>query len=173
MPRPSTPAEERFWSRVNKCESGCWEWSGGLDTNGYGRFTVDGKNMFSHRFSYHIHHPLTQPINSIKLFICHECDNPKCVNPDHLFLGTPQDNMTDKVIKGRAVGAHKGEKHHKAKLTESQVMEIRKRYSTERISYAQLAFEYGVNYKTIYQIINFKVWKHLTPLSPDTHTVPP
>ena len=155
------PAEERFWLYVEKCEGGCWEWRGHLNKKGYGKIGKDGKNMGSHRLSYELHHPLTNPMNDIKLFVLHSCDNPKCVNPSHLSLGTQQDNMTDMTNKGRRLGVTQGEKHHQSKLTEQQVIEIRTRYTGIRGQQQQLATEYGVSRKTISNIISRKNWAYL------------
>lgn len=90
---------ERFWSKVNIVEKECWEWQASLDYFGYGNFYADGKNCRAHRYSWTIHKG-----NIPKgLLVCHKCDNPKCINPDHLFLGTHLDNAFDMVEKGRAL----------------------------------------------------------------------
>jgi len=90
--------EERFWAKVVK-DNDCWGWTAKLDKDGYGRFSPNGGNsqMPAHRFSWEIHFG---PIPD-NLFVCHHCDTPACTNPDHLFLGTAQENMEDKVRKGR------------------------------------------------------------------------
>ena len=93
---------DRFWAKVDKnTESGCWEWTGSLSKCGYGQFSVKGGTMSSHRVSYEFHHPITKPILHIKLCVCHTCDNPKCINPSHLWLGTIADNNFDKIQKNR------------------------------------------------------------------------
>ena len=90
----------RFWANVQKT-NGCWEWTGGKHAPGYGRLFVATKEMRAHRFSWLIHNGRIPD----GLFVCHKCDNPNCVNPEHLFLGTHQDNMDDMVAKGRVVSA--------------------------------------------------------------------
>lgn len=90
--------EERFWPKVNKIEGGCWEWTAALKDFGHGQFYLSpGKLVSAHRFSFE----LVNGPTPTGLFVCHKCDNPKCVNPGHLFLGSPQDNMVDKTLKGR------------------------------------------------------------------------
>lgn len=112
--------------KINKT-TGCWEWQGSK-RNGYGRMIIgsrtDGtrKTVSTHRLSYELHYgEIPQGME-----ICHKCDNPCCINPDHLFAGTRQDNVDDRERKGRN-NPPKGEKHAKAKLTELDVLTIRKR----------------------------------------------
>jgi hypothetical protein len=88
--------EAKFWDRVVKSD-GCWLWGGGRSENGYGAFYWHGKQTGAHRVAYELVHGSI----ASDMLVLHKCDNPPCVNPDHLFLGTPQDNMTDKTIKGR------------------------------------------------------------------------
>ena len=158
------PADERFWlfvdknGRVNKDLSQCWRWLGGIIRGGYGSIRVGNKRMCSHRFSYALHHPITYDINNIKLCVCHKCDNRECCNPEHLFLGTNGDNSRDKVEKDRQA---KGEKHGFAKLTETQVCEIREKYATGDTTIQKLAQEYGIHHSTIGRIINYILWKHI------------
>ena len=95
---------EKLMLRVNKTPSGCWEWTGSLTVGGYGQSRYLGKLWRAHRLFYTL---LIGPIPP-KTMICHHCDNPKCVNPDHFFLGDNQDNLTDMAKKGRARNQYTG-----------------------------------------------------------------
>lgn len=152
---PQTP-EQRFWKKVEKTDS-CWLWTGGSDCNGYGRMGVgrsDEGTILAHRFSYELHRG---PIAG-NLFVCHRCDNPQCVNPNHLFLGTALDNVQDMIAKSR--NAH-GEKAPWSKLTETQVTEIRQRYAAGGITQKALAKEYGLIQTTVGEIVRRVIWKHV------------
>ena len=161
-------AEERFWSyvdkngRENENISRCWGWIGSKETNGYGRFGIDKRLVLAHRYSYAIHNNYGITLDEMNgCCVCHECDNRECVNPDHLFLGCDQDNIDDKMRKGRQQKL-KGETNGRSKLNKSQIIEIRERYKNEKITHRQLAFEYGVTRSTIDKIINNKRWSHIT-----------
>lgn len=91
---------ERFWKNVHKTESGCWVWCGPQGHNGYGMFWNDGRSVRAHRLSLEMSTGKRIPTG---MLVLHKCDNPPCVNPDHLFLGTHHDNAIDAVNKGRWV----------------------------------------------------------------------
>lgn len=139
--------------------SGCWLWTGApVDRKSeYGRFAFAGTQERAHRVSWFMHHG---PIPS-GLHVLHRCDNPACVNPDHLFLGTNEDNVADRVAKGRSGWqARKGEAHPMRKLTEQQVRSIRRRCARgERGS--DLAREYGLNRATVSEIVSRRKWRHV------------
>jgi hypothetical protein len=145
--------QERFWRHVARTPE-CWLWTGGKSGDGYGAFTVEaGKQVGAHRYAYMLHYgdPGDQ-------HVLHECDNPICVRPQHLFIGVHQDNVDDMVQKERH--PH-GEAHGMHKLTEDQVREIRSRYEGGGISTTKLAEEYGLNQKTVWEIIHRILWKHV------------
>ena len=152
---------ERFWAKVDKTGE-CWEWTASLSTDGYGQLAINGRMFSAHRLSYMMNHPLTIDLleGHREIFVCHRCDNPKCVNPAHLFLGSGADNAKDREAKGRG-NQQKGEKHGNSKLTETQVREIRIKYATGGINQRQLALEYGISRQNIGDIINRKYWKHI------------
>lgn len=101
-----TGVEQRFWSKVDKRgPDECWPWKGVRSSDGYGAFKIKGVFVGAHRVAYAIHARIS--LEQIPAEVCHHCDNPPCVNPDHLFLGTHQDNMTDRNKKGRTRGGNK------------------------------------------------------------------
>lgn len=156
---------DRFWSKVDKERSStfyngtrCWEWTGSLTHNGYGRFSLTHlKGCRAHRFAWEI----TFGEFRNNLFVLHHCDNPQCCNPSHLFLGTQQVNMEDKGAKGRTAA---GEKQGSRKLTDEQVAEIRRRYGfwgKGGETSSALAKEFGINQAQISSIVGGKAWKHI------------
>lgn len=154
----------RFWSKVNKdgpipqhCpEIGkCWEWTASALPQGYGVFCKEhSAHTVAHRYSWE----LANGEIADGLFVLHKCDNPACVNPSHLFLGTSLDNSNDKVSKGRQSRLH-GEKNGRAKLTVDQVDEIRNKHANKQGSLRTLAIEYGMSKTTISEIVNEKTWR--------------
>ena len=153
-----TPIAERFWARVKKGPD-CWLWIGrSRHRGGYGMLGRGGRQagmIGAHRVSWELHHG-TIPIG---LVVCHRCDNPPCVNPDHLFLGTPRDNVHDAISKGRMVYAdHAGEKNGHARLTNAAVAEIRRRYAVGDVTQTALAKQFGVPQTHISRIVLRQQW---------------
>lgn len=144
--------KHRFFSRVKKRKSGCWEWCGRLNVNGYGFITRDYKQVRAHRYSWEIHNG---PIAG-ELCVLHKCDNPRCVNPEHLFLGTRRDNQHDMHSKGRN-NQPCGERHFRARLTSAAVKEMR----GLPMSHAQLAHKYGVSRATVAAAMQRRTWRHV------------
>ncbi len=151
-----------FWNRVNKDGpipphvphlGKCWEWTGGLKRGGgYGDLSINGEIMRAHRYSWQIN---VGDIPDGK-FVLHKCDNRKCVNPSHLFIGDDADNVRDRVQKGRSAD-QRGEKSPSAKLTTDQVLEIRN--STTKLSV--LAKRFNVTYENTWKIRTGRAWAHL------------
>lgn len=146
-------AEEKFWARVQKTD-GCWVWMGCVNVAGYGTLSMGDKEIGAHRFSYTIHNG-DIPLG---LSVCHTCDNRRCVNPDHLFAGTQNDNVQDMVRKGRnRCNPPRGEAHKKHKLTEQAVLEIFRSSG----SCKEVALRYNVSPTLVCNIRAKRTWKHL------------
>ncbi len=160
------PMQARFWRQVDKTpgqgpNGKCWIWTGLRHRQGYGKlWDYQGRIILAHRFSWELHNG---PIPSGKL-VCHDCDNPPCVNPEELFIGTHKSNMQDKIAKGRAgecvpINPCKGEQHHHATLTEEIVAEIRRMASTGSWSQAQIGNKFGTSQTNVSMIIRNKAWR--------------
>lgn len=155
-----TPISERFWQKVKKTD-GCWLWIGSRDTNGYGRIGTGGKTGLAsaHRVSYE----LTNGQIPDGLHVLHSCDNPSCVRPDHLSLGTHTDNMRDMWAKQRGscgVAGRKGSNNPKSKLTEELVTDIRK-MAASGIKNTEIAELFGVTRQAICYAVRRETWKHI------------
>jgi hypothetical protein len=151
--------EQRFWSKVNKTES-CWLWTANCFTNGYGRYNKSNMTIGAHRYSY----ILAKGEISEGFVVRHTCDVRNCVNPNHLLIGTHQDNTNDRMERGRhnciGAGPPNGEKNGLAKLTEDDVIEIRI-FREFGFTYKELGDMYGVSNVTIGHIIHKKTWSHI------------
>ena len=144
-----------FWSRVDVREPGdCWLWKGGLGSRGYGAFRYDNNTRPAHRFSAALKYGVDVSELPKGFVVCHRCDVPACVNPEHLFVGTYTDNMQDAPRKGRMA---RGERTFGAKMTEADVIAIRSSPLTCR----RLAIHYKVNPGTISNIRKRKTWGHV------------
>lgn len=121
----------------------CWAWLGNTSSNGYGSIKLNYKTLSAHRVSYQLHRgPIPEAV-----FVCHTCDNKKCVNPSHLFLGTAQDNNTDMHNKGRQRPVS-GENHHWYKFTDREIADIRVAVGTQQ----QIADRFGISRPYVSQI---------------------
>lgn len=140
----------KFWRRVQKTET-CWLWTGSKTHNGYGMLRTSDSAL-AHRVSWEIHNGVIPE----GMFVCHHCDNPPCVNPDHLFLGTHADNMRDGVMKGRFLNTGSGNR----KLNEHQVRDIRAKHAAGQ-NRTQLGHEYGVTRWAITDIVSRRKWPNV------------
>ena len=144
----------RFNSKIDKsAPNGCWEWTAAKSRNGYGNLIFNGRACGAHRASWEIHNgPIPKGNHRGTMCILHKCDNKLCVNPKHLFIGTQKDNMRDLRVKGRGT----------RKLTEHQVLSIRKMYASEKYTQGQLADRFMVDRTTIgYVVRKNGGWRHI------------
>lgn len=148
----------RFWRKVEKTQ-GCWIWTGAKKTGGYGVAIRNGRQIGAHRLAWQLTYG---PIGA-GLEVCHRCDMPACVRPDHLFLGTHAENMADMKQKGRGrmVREQRGEANRYARLTDAKVREIRALYAQGQTK-AGLGRLYGVNEFTIRCVVERRTWKHVS-----------
>lgn len=155
---------DRFWGRVDKEKSTtfyngtrCWEWQAHRNNKGYGQLSIGGRAGRPHP-AHRVSWTITFGEIPDRLFVLHHCDNTSCVRPEHLFLGTPQDNTDDMVGKGRQ---SVGERHGNHKLNEAEVAEIRRRYGRKGVGgedSTRLSKEFGVSSSRISYIVNNKSW---------------
>ena len=169
MARKMRPLIDRLLAKVTKLSSGCWFWCGTKNGAGYGTIGLGTKEQgkgFVHRVSYELHKGTIPD----EMVVCHKCDCKLCVNPDHLFLGTHQDNIDDAKSKGRMCAGERwknvdrntaiGERHGMAKLTESDAKEILRLFHSGQ-NKAQIARRFGVSRASIRNIVLGRNWKHL------------
>lgn len=151
-----------FWSKVDaRGPNECWLWTAYRDKAGYGHFLIGGKSVRTHRVAWMLHHERILPRGTGHHGICvlHRCDNPQCVNPSHLFLGTQGENNADCMAKGRHKSSP-GESHGGAKLTNETVLEIRERHLKGE-KQRDIARDYNVHFTVINGIVKRRTWRHI------------
>lgn len=148
----------RFWKRVNVRPDGCWTWTAPLSSNGYGRFYADATTYSAHRYALILSGVEIPP----GMCVLHSCDNPSCVRPSHLRVGSHQENMRDMAERKRNPGPRmKGTDNPSARLSEADVLAIRTRYAAGGVTQQTLADEYGVRQTMISQIVLRQAWAHV------------
>lgn len=160
--RKHAPLNQRFWRYVQPSGEGCWHWQGAVNDRGYGVIGRAGRGtglVKAHRLAYEIATGL--PLRRDQL-VCHHCDNPRCVNPDHLFVGTHRDNTQDCWRKGRASPPPRllGSKNPRAKLRESVIPEVFRLRALGLTTY-QIADVFGISRTAISAILKRKTWRHV------------
>lgn len=161
-PSPCTaiPWEDRFWAKVSKPAdgNGCWEWTAVLNEAGYGVFGVPGGIDRAHRISWRLKFGAIDA----GMFICHKCDNRKCVNPDHLFQGSPRDNVLDMRSKGRMVAppTMRGESNCRNRFSVEDVVQMRSEYRAGA-SIREICGRVGAWYNTVKRIVLHESWAHI------------
>jgi HNH endonuclease/helix-turn-helix protein len=151
----------RFWIKVNR-SGGCWTWIAALSWSGYGRFQLEGKARWAHRVAWFLSRGEWPPT---AMLVCHRCDNRRCVRPDHLFLGTPADNLRDMSAKGRSTKGKpnrgtRGARNFNARLTPESVREIRCMHAAGARQ-KELAARFGVAPNTISTVLSRRSWAHV------------
>jgi hypothetical protein len=151
----------RFWSKVDRSSpEGCWLWKAGTFDSGYGAFRiVVAPRVYRQVVASRIAYMLGTGTNPVGFFVCHTCDNPRCCNPKHLFLGTPSDNERDKHSKGRARPFF-GNNNPNAKLSDDTVKSIRQQLADGGVA-AVIAKSFGVDPGTISHIRRGCTWRHV------------
>ncbi|MFF6903484.1 HNH endonuclease [Streptomyces hydrogenans] len=159
---PKKTLADRFWAKVDRRSPGeCWPWTAAVNTCGYGVMRPEGRRtgptVKAHRVSL-----MLTGVDIEGMVIRHSCDNPPCVNPAHLSVGTKADNSADMVSRDRHA---RGSRSGTSKLTDAEIVEIRQRAAGGEL-HRVLAANYGVSRSTITQIVNNKTWRHLIGVAP-------
>lgn len=158
IPDLSDKEISNFWAKVTiGTSTDCWHWVAATRPTGlgYGAFSINGRSYRAHRIAWFLYNR-RRPGN---LPVCHHCDNPRCCNPHHLFLGTLSDNCKDMVQKGRGVD-NRGENYGQAKLSNADISQIRKLYNLGYPQY-NIAKEFQIHQATVSRIVNYLRWSHL------------
>ena len=143
--------KERLMNNFFYSDNGCWIWNKCLNQNNYGVIRARGKNYLAHRLSFEIF----KKENPKNKFVCHKCDNPLCINPEHLFLGTQKDNLKDAKNKNRMIN---GESHYRSKLKINDILEIKKMCKSG-ITQKLISKKFNVSESNISKINSNKTWK--------------
>ena len=155
---------ERFWEKVDvRGEDKCWLWLASRFSSGYGQFGFDGRPQNAHRVAWQ----LIYGTISSGLYVLHKCDNKPCVNPAHLFLGTPADNTRDMLNKGRnpKFAGQRGEDNYNVKLTEGDVLRIVGLAREGQLLRREIAERYNISQRQVYYILSGKWWGWLTGIN--------
>lgn len=172
LPTLSDNDIDRFWQKVAvSAQDACWDWSASCFRDGYGQFKASGKNLKAHRVAFYLHHG----IDPLQNLVCHSCDNRRCCNPAHMFLGTPRDNAHDAIRKNRFVAASgdqhgsrtkpesraRGERIASSVLTATEVRLIRDLYAGGEMTQSEIAARFRVTREAISRIITGRNWAHI------------
>ena len=153
--RRETDRDAQLFDRAAVLDDACWEWTGYRNRKGYGQIKADGRMVATHRQAFLLRRgPIPEGMH-----VLHRCDNPPCVNPDHLFLGSNDDNVAERVRKGRS-GRNAGASASTAKLTEDDVRRIR-RMASLGMTNLEIAEAFPVNDRSISNIVRHKTWKEV------------
>lgn len=153
--------KDEFWDRLDKTGE-CWEWTGCVDGSGYGMTTIDGKHLKAHRAAWTITNGEIPPPHTgpQRMLVCHKCDNRRCCNPAHLFLGTNRDNVDDMMRKGRTA-RNPGTRNGQSKLNPLKVREIRYMHSTGK-DCNTIARLFNLDPRTIEFVVTRVTWRHVS-----------
>lgn len=156
---PDSTIRARFWSKVDRSggPDACWLWTATVKSTGYGEIKYRGVHWGAHRLAYVLE---VGPIPD-GMWVLHRCDNRRCVNPAHLFLGTHTDNMRDASGKGRIRGFESGENHPHAVLTADQVRAIRNLHAAGGKTYSEIGRELGIAPELVRPIVLRRSWRHM------------
>lgn len=181
--KPTPARADQFWSKVNKdgptmphMESPCWVWTACQHKDGYGSVSLGGRMLLAHRVAWtFVNGAIPHNGSAHGICVLHRCDNRACVNPEHLFLGTQNDNIRDMEVKGRKITAHgdrngartmperlaRGAAVGNAKLTDAKVIDIRALWAVGGITKSEIGARFGVDRTAIRKIVTRKTWKHV------------